>query len=83
MDEKKEKIDDKKPEEKTDNKKTEEENKQLETIDSIKSKLENTISLSCELIFEALLDGVENKCTKAEIYESVNKKITEIKTSIT
>ena len=65
---------------KTDNKKTEEENKQLETIDSIKSKLENTISLSCELIFEALLDGVENKCTKAEIYESVNKKITEIKT---
>ena len=71
MDEKKEKIDDKKPEE---------ENKQLETIDSIKSKLENTISLSCELIFEALLDGVENKCTKAEIYESVNKKITEIKT---
>ena len=85
MDEKKEKIDDKKPEEKTDNKKTdnkktEEENKQLETIDSIKSKLENTISLSCELIFKALLDGVENKCTKAEIYESVNKKITEIKT---
>ena len=87
MDEKKEKIDDKKPEEKTDdkktdNKKTEEENKQLETIDSIKSKLENTISLSCELIFEALLDGVENKCTKAEIYESVNKKITEIKTKL-
>lgn len=82
MDAKKEKIDDKKPEEKTDNKKTEEENKQLETIDSIKSKLENTISLSCELIFEALLDGVENKCTKAEIYESVNKKITEIKTKI-
>ena len=80
MDAKKEKIDDKKPEEKTDNKKTEEENKQLETIDSIKSKLENTISLSCELIFEALLDGVENKCTKTEIYESVNKKITEIKT---
>ena len=80
MDAKKEKIDDKKPEEKTDNKKTEEENKQLETIDSIKSKLENTISLSCELIFEALLDGVENKCTNAEIYESVNKKITEIKT---
>lgn len=77
MDEKKEKIDDKKPEEKT-----EEENKQLETIDSIKSKLENTISLSCELIFEALLDGVENKCTKAEIYESVNKKITEIKTKL-
>ena len=38
MDAKKEKIDDKKPEEKTDNKKTEEENKQLETIDSIKSK---------------------------------------------
>lgn len=73
MDEKKEKID---------NKKTEEENKQLETIDSIKSKLENTISLSCELIFEALLDGVENKCTKAEIYESVNKKITEIKTKL-
>lgn len=73
MDEKKEKIDDKKPEE---------ENKQLETIDSIKSKLENTISLSCELIFEALLDGVENKCTKAEIYESVNKKITEIKTKL-
>ena len=71
MNKKKEKIDDKKPEE---------ENKQLETIDSIKSKLENTISLSCELIFEALLDGVENKCTKAEIYESVNKKITEIKT---
>lgn len=82
MDTKKEKIDDKKPEEKTDNKKTEEENKQLETIDSIKSKLENTISLSCELIFEALLDGVENKCTKAEIYESVNKKITEIKTKL-
>ena len=82
MDSKKEKIDDKKPEEKTDNKKTEEENKQLETIDSIKSKLENTISLSCELIFEALLDGVENKCTKAEIYESVNKKITEIKTKL-
>lgn len=77
MDTKKEKIDDKKPEEKT-----EEENKQLETIDSIKSKLENTISLSCELIFEALLDGVENKCTKAEIYESVNKKITEIKTKL-
>lgn len=73
MDEKKEKIDDKKPEE---------ENKQLETIDSIKSKLENTISLSCELIFEALLDGVENKYTKAEIYESVNKKITEIKTKL-
>ena len=73
MDEKKEKIDDKKPEE---------ENKQIETIDSIKSKLENTISLSCELIFEALLDGVENKCTKAEIYESVNKKITEIKTKL-
>lgn len=73
MDKKKEKIDDKKPEE---------ENKQLETIDSIKSKLENTISLSCELIFEALLDGVENKCTKAEIYESVNKKITEIKTKL-
>lgn len=73
MDEKKEKIDDKKPEE---------ENKQLETIDYIKSKLENTISLSCELIFEALLDGVENKCTKAEIYESVNKKITEIKTKL-
>ena len=73
MDEKKEKIDDKKPEE---------ENKQLETIDSIKSKLENTISLSCELIFEALLDGVENKCTKTEIYESVNKKITEIKTKL-
>lgn len=82
MDEKKEKIDYKKPEEKTDDKKTEEENKQLETIDSIKSKLENTISLSCELIFEALLDGVENKCTKAEIYESVNKKITEIKTKL-
>ena len=82
MDAKKEKIDDKKPEEKTDNKKTEEENKQLETIDSIKSKLENTISLSCELIFEALLDGVENKCTKTEIYESVNKKITEIKTKL-
>ena len=82
MNKKKEKIDDKKPEEKTDNKKTEEENKQLETIDSIKSKLENTISLSCELIFEALLDGVENKCTKAEIYESVNKKITEIKTKL-
>ena len=80
MDAKKEKIDDKKPEEKTDNKKTEEENKQLETIDSIKSKLENTISLSCESIFEALLNSVENKCTKAEIYESVNKKITEIKT---
>ena len=73
MDEKKEKIDDKK---------TEEENKKLETIDYIKSKLENTISLSCELIFEALLDGVENKCTKAEIYESVNKKITEIKTKL-
>lgn len=73
MDTKKEKIDDNKPEEK---------NKQLETIDSIKSKLENTISLSCELIFEALLDGVENKCTKAEIYESVNKKITEIKTKL-
>ena len=82
MDAKKEKIDDKKPEEKTDNKKTEEENKQLETIDSIKSKLENTISLSCELIFKALLNGVENKCTKAEIYESVNKKITEIKTKL-
>ena len=82
MDEKKEKIDDKKPEEKTDNKKTEEENKQLETIDSIKSKLENTISLSCESIFEALLNSVENKCTKAEIYESVNKKITEIKTKL-
>ena len=82
MDAKKEKIDDKKPEEKIDDKKTEEENKQLETIDSIKSKLENTISLSCELIFEALLDGVENKCTKAEIYESVNKKITEIKTKL-
>lgn len=78
MDEKKEKIDDKKP----DNKKTEEENKQLETIDSIKSKLENTISLSCESIFEALLDSVEKKCTKAEIYESVNKKITEIKTKL-
>ena len=77
MNKKKEKIDDKKSEEKT-----EEENKQLETIDSIKSKLENTISLSCELIFEALLDGVENKCTKAEIYESVNKKITEIKTKL-
>ena len=73
MDEKKEKIDDKK---------TEEENKQLETIDSIKSKLENTISLSCESIFEALLNSVENKCTKAEIYESVNKKITEIKTKL-
>ena len=73
MDEKKEKIDDKKPEE---------ENKQLETIDSIKSKLENTISLSCESIFEALLNSVENKCTKAEIYESVNKKITEIKTKL-
>lgn len=82
MDAKKEKIDDKKPEEKTDNKKTEEENKQLKTIDSIKSKLENTISLSCESIFEALLDSVENKCTKAEIYESVNKKITEIKTKL-
>lgn len=82
MDAKKEKIDDKKPEEKTDNKKTEEENKQLETIDSIKSKLENTISLSCESIFEALLDSVEKKCTKAEIYESVNKKITEIKTKL-
>ena len=82
MDEKKEKIDDKKPEEKTDDKKTEEENKQLETIDSIKSKLENTISLSCESIFEALLNSVENKCTKAEIYESVNKKITEIKTKL-
>ena len=82
MDTKKEKIDDKKPEEKTDNKKTEEENKQLETIDSIKSKLENTISLSCESIFEALLNSVENKCTKAEIYESVNKKITEIKTKL-
>lgn len=82
MDTKKEKIDDKKPEEKTDNKKTEEENKQLETIDSIKSKLENTISLSCESIFEALLDSVEKKCTKAEIYESVNKKITEIKTKL-
>lgn len=73
MDTKKEKTDDKKPEE---------ENKQLESIDSIKSKLENTISLSCELIFEALLDGVENKCTKAEIYESVNKKIAEIKTKL-
>ena len=73
MDAKKEKIDDKK---------TEEENKQLETIDSIKSKLENTISLSCESIFEALLNSVENKCTKAEIYESVNKKITEIKTKL-
>ena len=73
MDKKKEKIDDKK---------TEEENKQLETIDSIKSKLENTISLSCESIFEALLNSVENKCTKAEIYESVNKKITEIKTKL-
>lgn len=82
MDAKKEKIDDKKPEEKTDNKKTEEENKQLETIDSIKSKLENTISLSCESIFEALLNSVEKKCTKAEIYESVNKKITEIKTKL-
>ena len=82
MDAKKEKIDDKKPEEKTDNKKTEEENKQLETIDSIKSKLENTISLSCESIFEALLNSTENKCTKAEIYESVNKKITEIKTKL-
>ena len=82
MDAKKEKIDDKKPEEKTDNKKTEEENKQLETIDSIKSKLENTISLSCESIFEALLNSVESKCTKAEIYESVNKKITEIKTKL-
>lgn len=82
MDAKKEKIDDKKLEEKTDNKKTEEENKQLETIDSIKSKLENTISLSCESIFEALLDSVEKKCTKAEIYESVNKKITEIKTKL-
>ena len=82
MDAKKEKINDKKPEEKTDNKKTEEENKQLETIDSIKSKLENTISLSCESIFEALLNSVENKCTKAEIYESVNKKITEIKTKL-
>lgn len=82
MDAKKEKIDDKKPEEKTDNKKTEEENKQLETIDSIKSKLENTISLSCESIFEALLNSAENKCTKAEIYESVNKKITEIKTKL-
>ena len=53
MDAKKEKIDDKKPEEKTDNKKTEEENKQLETIDSIKSKLENTISIACESISEA------------------------------
>lgn len=73
MDKKKEKIDDKKPEE---------ENKQLETIDSIKSKLENTISLSCESIFEALLNSAENKCTKAEIYESVNKKITEIKTKL-
>lgn len=82
MDAKKEKIDDKKPEEKTDNKKTEEENKQLETIDSIKSKLENTISLSCESIFEALLNSAEKKCTKAEIYESVNKKITEIKTKL-
>ena len=68
--------------EKIDDKKTEEENKQLETIDSIKSKLENTISLSCESIFEALLNSVENKCTKAEIYESVNKKITEIKTKL-
>ena len=29
-----------------------------------------------------MLDGVENKCTKAEIYESVNKKITEIKTKL-
>ena len=73
MNKKKEKIDDKKPEE---------ENKQLETIDSIKSKLENTISLSCESIFEALLNSVESKCTKAEIYESVNKKITEIKTKL-
>ncbi len=82
MDAKKEKIDDKKPEEKTDDKKTEEENKQLETIDSIKNKLENTISLSCELIYEALLDGIENSCTKVEISESVNKKITEIKTKL-
>lgn len=65
--------------EKTDDKKTEEENKQLE---SIKNKLENTISLSCELIYEALLDGIENPCTKAEISESINKKITEIKTKL-
>lgn len=82
MDAKKEKIDNKKPEEKTDDKKTEEENKQLEPIESIKNKLENTISLSCELIYEALLDGIENSCTKVEISESVNKKITEIKTKL-
>lgn len=68
--------------EKPDNKKTEEENKQLESIESIKNKLENTISLSCELIYEALLDGIENSCTKAKISESVNKKITEIKTKL-
>lgn len=78
MDAKKEKPDNKKTEEE----KTEEENKQLESIDSIKNKLENTISLSCELIYEALLDGIENSCTKAKISESVNKKITEIKTKL-
>lgn len=81
MDAKKEKIDDKKPEEKTDDKKTEEENKQLEPIDSIKNKLENTISLACESIYDAL-GNTENSCTKAEISESVNKKITEIKTKL-
>lgn len=81
MDAKKEKIDDKKPEEKTDDKKTEEENKQLEPIDSIKNKLENTISLACESICDAL-GNTENSCTKAEISESVNKKITEIKTKL-
>lgn len=78
MDAKKEKPDNKKTEEE----KTEEENKQLESIESIKNKLENTISLSCELIYEALLDGIENSCTKAKISESVNKKITEIKTKL-
>lgn len=72
MDTKKEKTDDKKPEE---------ENKQLETIDSIKNKLENTISLACESIYDAL-GNTENSCTKAEISESVNKKIAEIKTKL-
>lgn len=59
-----------------------EEDKPIESMDSIKNKLENTVSLACESIYDALLDGVGDTYTKEEIIESVNKKITEAKTKL-
>lgn len=59
-----------------------EEDKPIESMDSIKNKLENTVSLACESIYDALLDGVGNTYTKEEIIESVNKKNTEAKTKL-